>query len=131
MPQPLQPDCSNQSQQSLADERETLPPFFFCPLALWIRKVLLGLSDRVSNIDLNSLTQLIPDGSTFSPQPLTCSSHSIIPAPRSLRSWKPAQSAHRVAPCPNKLNHGNGRQELKRRKKPCLDSCCLIVQRGF
>lgn len=44
-----------------------------CPLALWIRKVLLWLSDGMSNIDLNSLTQLIPNGSTFPPQTLNSS----------------------------------------------------------
>lgn len=89
----------------------------FCPLALWIRKVLLRLSDRVSNIDLNSLTRLIPDGSTFSPQPLNSPIHCIIPAACSQSSWKSARPAHRVAPCPNKLNRRNGRQELKKIKR--------------
>lgn len=49
-----------------------------CPLALWIRKVLLWLSDQLSNIDLNNLTLLIPGGFTFSPQPLNSTSRSII-----------------------------------------------------
>lgn len=88
-----------------------------CPLALWIRKVLLWLSDGVSNIDLNSLTWLIPDGATYSPQPLNSSSHCIILAVRSQSSWKPAQPAHRVAPCPNKLNHRKGRREYKKKKE--------------
>lgn len=35
-------------------------PRLLCPLALWIRKVLLWLSGRVSNIDLNSLTPARP-----------------------------------------------------------------------
>lgn len=45
-----------------------------CPLAWRIRKVLPCLSDGASNIDLNNLTRLIPDGSTFSPPPLNSSS---------------------------------------------------------
>lgn len=87
-----------------------------CPLALWIRKVLLRLSDGVSNIDLNSLTRLIPDGSTFSPQPLNSSSHCIVLALRSQWNWKPAQPAHRVALCPNKLNRRKGRREQRKKK---------------
>lgn len=49
-----------------------------CPLALWIRKVLLCLSDRVSNIDLNSLTCFIPDDCNLSPQPLNPSSWRVL-----------------------------------------------------
>lgn len=74
-----------------------------CPLALWIRKVLLWLSGGVSNIDLNSLTWLIPDGCAFTPQPLNSCSHCIILMMSSQSSWKPAQSA---LPRPNKLHPG-------------------------
>lgn len=62
---------------TLQQFKPSIPPWWdahICPLASWIRKVLLCLSDRVSNIDLNSLTQLIPDDSTLSPQPLNPSS---------------------------------------------------------
>lgn len=99
-----------------------------CPLALWIRKVLLWLSDGVSNIDLNSLTWLIPDGSTFTPQPLNSSSHRTVLMVCSQTSWKPAQPTERVVPRLNKLKRRKGRREQKK-KKGCLDS--LIIQLGF
>lgn len=91
-----------------------------CPLALWISKVLLWLSARVNNIDLNSLTRLISDGSTFSPQPLNSSSHCICSTVvlYSQWSWKPAQPVHCTSPCPNKLNHRKGMLELKMKKWP-------------
>lgn len=41
-----------------------------CPAAPWIRKVLAPLSDRVSRIDLNILTCLVPGGAyLFNPDP--------------------------------------------------------------
>lgn len=125
MPLPLQPFSSRWSPQSLADETWTPPSFVQWPCGSG--RCYSCCQNGVSNIDLNKLTRLVPDGSTYSPQPLNSFSplhHSrgaftveleACPTGCPLSEWiKPRDGTARV---------GRGR------KDPCLDS--LIIQGSF
>lgn len=75
---------------------------FLCPAAPWIRKVLAPLSDRVSRIDLNILTCLVPGGAyLFTPDPWTPGSSRSRKTCRK-PSAQPSRSLQPCSFCPSK-----------------------------